>query len=221
MSRTLSTSFPSSLGLGRAAQGPTASPASALPAGDSASPSPEALATKCQAGSHEAFAALVQLFHERIFRYLFHLTGNRQDAEDLTQETFLKAYTGMLRYSPNYSLATWLFTIAKRTASSHFRSLRVHEPLPEEDQCCSPAADPASSLAARDEQDYLWEAARRLKPKQFEALWLRYGEGFSVAEVARIMGANLIYVKVLLHRGRNALARRFHTRAHPPGVVKP
>ena len=56
-----------------------------------------------------------------------------------------------------------------------------------------------------EERASLWALARRLKPAQYEALWLRYVEGFSIAEAARVMRTNPIRVRVLLHRGRAAL----------------
>ena len=52
----------------------------------------------------------------------------------------------------------------------------------------------------------IWKVAKKLKPNQYEALWLRYGEGFSISETAEIMNTNQIHVKVLLHRGRKQLA---------------
>jgi RNA polymerase sigma factor (sigma-70 family) len=61
-------------------------------------------------------------------------------------------------------------------------------------------------MERKDENASLWKLARTLKPKQYEALWLRYGEGFSVTEVAQVMKTNQIHVKVLLHRARTALA---------------
>jgi DNA-directed RNA polymerase specialized sigma24 family protein len=64
-----------------------------------------------------------------------------------------------------------------------------------------------------EERASLWSLARRLKPAQYEALWLRYGEGFSVEEAARVMRTNPLRVRVLLHRGRAALGRLLEQRA--------
>ena len=71
---------------------------------------------------------------------------------------------------------------------------------------------PATNLEKKEEQASIWKLVRTLKPKQAQAIWLRYAQGFSIAELARIMGTNQIYLKVLLHRGRanllKVLARR-------------
>ena len=166
---------------------------------------PGDLARQCQAGSQEAFAALVEQFQERIYNFLFKMTGRSHDAEDLTQETFLKAWQGIGRFNPQHSFSSWLFTIAKRTALNHFRSRR---PVAELEEAPEPAdeSDPSAVLAQHEENRELWSLARTLKPRQYQVLWLRYAEGFSVEETAKIMGLLPIHTRVLLHRGRNQLA---------------
>jgi RNA polymerase sigma-70 factor (ECF subfamily) len=166
---------------------------------------PGDLARQCQAGSPEAFAALVTQFQERIYNFLLKMTGRSHDAEDLTQETFLKAWQGIGRFDPQHSFSSWLFTIAKRTALNHFRSRR---PMAELEEAPEPAddSDPSVVLAQDEQNRELWSLARTLKPRQYQVLWLRYAEGFSVEETARIMGLLPIHTRVLLHRGRNQLA---------------
>jgi RNA polymerase sigma-70 factor (ECF subfamily) len=79
--------------------------------------------------------------------------------------------------------------------------------------------NPANLLAVKDDADALWQLARALKPRQREALWFRYGEGFSIAETARAMRTNEIHVKVLLHRARARLAGRLAARGFGPAVA--
>ncbi|MSU20695.1 MAG: RNA polymerase sigma factor [Pedosphaera sp.] len=168
--------------------------------------SPEELAEQCKAGCRESFEMLVEQFEKRIFNFLYHFTGNSHDAEDITQETFLKAYQNMHRYDSAYAFATWLFTIAKRTAISHFRSKKPSEELSADTE--ADLADPSAALEAKEERVSLWNLAKTLKSNQYETLWLRYGEGFSIAEIAQVMNTNQIHVKVLLHRARRHLAKR-------------
>src|SRR5437016_4932807 len=94
---------------------------------------PEALVEQCKAGSLEAFALLVEHYQKRLFNYLCRLTGNSHDAEDLTQETFLKVYRSLHRFNSGQGFSTWLFTIAKRTAYNHFRSAKHPQELPTEE----------------------------------------------------------------------------------------
>jgi RNA polymerase sigma-70 factor (ECF subfamily) len=177
---------------------------------DQTEPSSEKLAARSQAGCPESFEQLLLRYESPVFNFLHQLTRNRQDAEDLTQETFLRAYRSLYRFDPSLSFATWLFTIARRTAASHFRAATQFEELPEDDQAAE--GDPANLLESKDEQNSIWRRARTLKPKQFEVLWLRYQEGFSVAETARIMRTNQIHVKVLLHRARANLSEMLAAR---------
>jgi len=135
------------------------------------------------------------------------MIGNPHDAEDLTQETFLKVFRSLSRADPPVAFTAWLFTIARRTALNHFRAARPLEEL--DPETASGAPDPATLAAATEDRRSLWALARRLvKRRQFEALWLRYAEGLSVKEVAHVMRLHSIHVRVLLHRGRQQLARR-------------
>lgn len=205
----------------RAAEGAMARCSDAQPVSeDRPEPSSEQLAERTQTGCRESFELLVERHEQRIFNFLRQMTRNRHDAEDLTQETFLKAFRTIRRYNPECSFASWLFVIAKRTGLSHFRSSRPTEPLPEDSEADN--LDPLTVLQEKEEKNSLWRLARRLKPNQHEVLWLRYGEGFSIAETARIMNTNQIRVKVLLHRARKALARLVPLRdpkTRPDGMV--
>lgn len=173
-----------------------------------ASPESTQLATlvaACVAGDPEAFAQLVHTCTERLFNFLLRFARNHQDAEDLTQETFLKAYRNLHRFDPDRPFLPWLFTIARRTALNHLRGARPTEELSEDLLAGESGAGVVAGLADRDDTDRLWHLARRLKPKQYQALWLRYGEGLEVPEVARVLRTNALYVKVVLHRARRAL----------------
>ena len=162
-----------------------------------------AIAARAVAGSVEAFEELALQFEPRIYGFLCRHIGNTHDAEDLTQETFVRAWRAIARFDPSRDFATWLFVIARRAAANHFRARRSHDELTEE--------FPAETTESRaDEADVVWRVAKKLKANQYEALWLRYGEDFSVAQTARVMGLTTIHVKVILHRARKELARRLN-----------
>jgi RNA polymerase sigma-70 factor, ECF subfamily len=163
-----------------------------------------------QAGSQVAFGALMDLYGARILNYLHQMTGNRQDAEDLTQDTFLKAHRCLGSVRKPEAFSGWLFTIARRTALNHFRAARSTEELPAEIPLHG--TDPATLAAERDEREDLWKIARTLKPDFFEVLWLRYSEGLSIQETAGVLGRTSLHVRVQLHRARLELARRLAVR---------
>jgi RNA polymerase sigma-70 factor (ECF subfamily) len=132
------------------------------------------------------------------------MTRQQQDAEDITQQTFIKAFKSLHRFDPQRPIANWLFTIARRTALNHFRSARQWVEMPE--QVASGEPSPAGEVERKDEIENLWEHARRhLSRREFEVLWLRFAENLSTAETAKATGMTQTYVKVLTHRARNHL----------------
>ncbi|MBN1674272.1 MAG: sigma-70 family RNA polymerase sigma factor [Kiritimatiellae bacterium] len=168
--------------------------------------SDEALARATQAGATCCYEELVRRYENRLFRFLVQKTGNRQDAEDLTQAAFIRAYRHIGRFNAACPFRGWLFTIAARLAISHHRRARPTAEL-RDDVADAGAADPAEAAAARDEAGRLWESARRrLTDDQFTALWLKYAESMGVREIAGVMRKSHVHVKVLLHRARQALA---------------
>lgn len=202
---------------GRLARAPSAGASfPAQPVNDSNQPelSAEELGRRSAQGSVAAFEQLVLRFQSAVFNFLHLCTRHRQDAEDLTQETFCKAWLGLHRYNPALSFAPWLFGIARHTAASHFRSAEPFDPLPAEAGIVE--ENPANLLATKDDSDALWRLARTLKPKQWEVLWFRYGEGFCVAETARAMGTTQVHARVLLHRARAGLEKLLTARGYGP-----
>lgn len=207
-------------GLARAETAAGSWPAEHVNASNQPEVSPEELARLSAQGSVASFEQIVLRFQSQIFNFLHVFTRHRQDAEDLTQETFCKAWRGLPRYNPSLSFAPWLFAIARHTAASHFRSAEPFDELPPEAGIVE--ENPANLLASKDDAEALWRLARTLTPKHWEVLWLRYGEGFSVAETARAMRTNEIHVKVLLHRARARLAKRLAARGYgPAAALKP
>jgi RNA polymerase sigma-70 factor, ECF subfamily len=168
--------------------------------------SAEDLALRCQEGCLESFEKLVDQFERRIVNFLNKMVNSRQDAEDLAQDTFVKAYKNIHRFDPKYKFTTWLFTIAKRTAMNHYRSKKSTVELTPEKEIDE--RDPSIELEEKDQAEGLWDKAKRLlKPNQYDALWLRYGEGFSIGETANVMQTNELRVRVILHRARNKMAK--------------
>jgi RNA polymerase sigma-70 factor (ECF subfamily) len=163
------------------------------------------LAKQAREGSSAAFGTLVYRYHGRVFAFLLTLTRHRQDAEDLTQETFVRAWNKLHRYDPSQPLLPWLFTLARRQS---IVALRRSKPLPPDLQ--QPGASSSNDTAL-----WLWEVAKReLAPEAYSAVWLHYREDLPVKKVAEILGKREGAVKVLLHRARKALAEAMKSR--PP-----
>lgn len=157
-------------------------------------------------GDIAAFDAIVHAHHARVFRFLRQMTGRHHDSEDLTQRTFIAAYRHLAKYDRARPMLAWLLTIARNTALNHLRDTRAWEALPEEPAASAPS--PARTAEQKDDADRLWSRARTaLAPREFEVLWLRFGEDLSTRETADVVQLTETHVKVLLHRARQTLLK--------------
>ena len=152
------------------------------------------------------FAILVNEHHERLFRFIYRFTQNREDAEDLTQDTFVKAFKNFHRYDERYAFAAWLFTIGRRTVYNHYRSKKRMEVL-EEAEFVDTSDTPDHQAEDADRKESIWESAKRLKPPYREVLVLKYREDLSVREIAQVLKKSETNVKILLFRARNQLKK--------------
>jgi len=162
------------------------------------------------AGERSAFDELVGLHSPRVFRFLYQFVRHRQDAEDLTQHTFVKAYQHLAGFDLRRPLINWLLTIARRSALNHFRAARRWEPISDLDADHTPG--PAALAEQTEQTRNLWDQARaELSPREFEVLWLRFGEDLSTAETARICGLTQPHIKILVYRAKRTLAKGVKT----------
>lgn len=174
-----------------------------------ASRTPEQLAARAAEGSLDAFGELVRRFESRLFNFLLRRTSARADAEDLTQETFIRAWERIHCYKPDWRFSTWLFTIAARLAISHHRKRRPSLRWSIDEDADSPAPPVGEPTDERATGAQLWSlAARVLGPDQHTALWLRYAEDMSIDEIARVLGKSQVGVRVMLFRARQLLAEQ-------------
>jgi len=166
-----------------------------------------ALVRAAAAGDQRAFGELVHSHHARVFNFLRQMTRHHQDAEDLTQQTFVKAFHHLARFDPHRPLVAWLLTIARNTALNHFRDVKKWVEMPREAASAEPT--PAHHAEQKEQGENLWALARRLlAPREFEVLWLRFAEELSTRETARVVGLTETHVKILVYRARQALLKR-------------
>ena len=155
-----------------------------------------------QAGSVEAFEPLVRANAPRVIRLAYHFLGDWDEAKDLAQETFARAFLCLDRYDPGRPFAAWLFTIAARLASDRLRRRRTEakagETLRRLADEVAPQWDPASALSLK-------EALARLTPRQRQAVVLCDLHGFSAAEAAVMIGCSGSTVRVLRFLARRRL----------------
>ena len=174
------------------------------------------VAARAQQGDHRAYAQLVRQHQDRIFRHLLNLTGSREEALELSQEVFLKAWEALPGWRPEAQFHTWLYRIASNLAYDLLRRRRIvtYEPLAEDYDVPADEAGPEARLQARQGMAALDAALARLPPDQREIVLLREVEGLSYDELAATLGIDEGTVKSRLARGRAALAQAFRRTHH-------
>jgi RNA polymerase sigma-70 factor, ECF subfamily len=139
-----------------------------------------------QRGDRQAFAQLVERYWSRLYRWLYHLAHDRHQAEDLAQETFLKALGNLGRFEAGTNFRAWLFRIAHNLFANQVRaSSRRRAPLP--DDLPDPDQGPADLACSRETLAELGRAVERLPTEWKAALLLRVEEGLSFRQIAGIL----------------------------------
>ena len=173
-----------------------------------------ALVKRAQAGEAEAFGLIYDRYFDTVFRFIYFRVGNRQLAEDLTSETFLRALRRISSFSwQGRDLGAWLVTIARNLVADHFKSGRYRlevttgDVLDAEREDRGPEGSPEAAVVDHITNVALLAAVKRLNREQQECIILRFLQGFSVAETAKAMGKNEGAIKALQYRAVRALAR--------------
>jgi RNA polymerase sigma-70 factor (ECF subfamily) len=143
------------------------------------------LVRAAQEGNRPAFAALVEAYWARLFRWLYHLTGDRHQAEDLAQETFLKAFKHLGRFRAGTNFRAWLFRIAHNSFANQHRATRKRCPLP--DDLPSPQHGPVEQVVGQETLADLAGAVAKLPTDFRSALLLRVEEGLSFRQIAAVL----------------------------------
>jgi RNA polymerase sigma-70 factor, ECF subfamily len=168
-------------------------------------------------GDGNAFAPLVERHKRGIVNFVYALVRTPDEAEDISQETFLRAYAHLNTFNPKLAkFSTWLYQIARNTARTHLmkerrkpqtEDLYEDETLDEKLPDTRSHAAPEARLLASDDERALRAALQRIPEKMRAALVLRYFRHMEYQEIASTMNVSLGNVKTLIHRGKAALAR--------------
>ncbi len=157
----------------------------------------------------EAFGELYLRHVRSIYNYIFYRTGDPDEAEDLTSRVFLQALQHLPRFQERgLPFAAWLFRIAHNLVANWHRDRQRHPTVPLSENGHERGSDRVEALLERREaRERLLAAMRRLPPDRQQLLILKFVEGLSNAEIARIMGRSEGAIRVLYHRTLEALRR--------------
>ncbi len=162
-----------------------------------------------KAGDRRAFEDLFERYTPRLLNFLARMVRDRERAEELTQDVFVRVYTAVERYEPRAKFSTWVFGIAHNLALNDLdRAYRKRErpfvpgSVPEPRDTLPDAED---RIAARQLGEALEAALSKLPDRQRSALLLRSEQGLDYQEIGEVMGASVSGVKSLLHRARENL----------------
>jgi len=149
---------------------------------------------------------LIEQYQHRLLRYLVHLTGRRELAEDLFQETWVRVLERGRQYDGRRDFTAWLFTIARNLFIDQQRRRQVPSEDPADPDTAAARQPSALELAMQHEQsERILAGMERLSAEYREALSLRFQEGMSLEEIAGVTGAPLGTVKSRIYRGLSAL----------------
>ncbi len=164
------------------------------------------LILRARRGDVDAYNVLVSRWERRVFSYLVRSVGDREEALDLSQDTFLKAYRGLRSLENVERFPQWLFRIAHNETVSWRRKKR---PEASDDETLERAVSPLATAPPRQHQAELaaavGQALERLPAEQREAVVLKVYEGFKFDEIAEITGCPVSTVKSRVYKGFEAL----------------
>ncbi|HVP52743.1 MAG TPA: sigma-70 family RNA polymerase sigma factor [Terriglobales bacterium] len=190
--------------------------ASAVPAAED---SETALVHAAKTGDMDAFAQLLRRTQGMVFRIAQHITGSPEDAEEVVQEAFLKAFQNLERFEERSRFSTWVTRITVNTALMRLRVRRGHETVPLSDDNSDDHGALQQEVAdwrPDPEQIYTWQELRAILERALDGLPQHYStvfllrdvEGFSTAETAEALGLSVTAVKARLLRARLQLRQK-------------
>jgi RNA polymerase sigma-70 factor (ECF subfamily) len=166
--------------------------------------SDEILVKKYLAGDEKAFEILLSRYLKSIYGFIYRYVGGGQDAEDATQEVFIKAWRNLKKFNQQKSFKTWIFSIAKNTALDFLKKKKAIPFSKFENEkgeniitetLVDPSPLPQELLEKADMAQMLNVAIEKLSPKYRMVLFLRYNDHFTFREIAEIFGESLNTIK--------------------------
>ncbi len=172
------------------------------------------LVARCRAGDLDAYSQVYDKYERQVFRYAYHILGHREDADDIKQETFLKAFQAINTFRSESSLQTWLLKICGNLCRDKIKSwdrrkVTYDSTLRDDELGCSDEYDGPQALAERKElTGIIMKALQGMPPAQREIIVLHEIQDLSYEEIAAVLGCSRTSIKLRLFRARRSLKER-------------
>jgi RNA polymerase sigma-70 factor (ECF subfamily) len=170
-------------------------------------------------GRADAWETLVRRFHRKVWNVAYHFVGRAEEADELTQEIFVRVFEGIQSFDPSGSFPAWLLRVARNHSIDHYRRRKLEKTLTSREDPAEAAAqaagsgpDPQALLERKDLAAWIRAALDRLPDELRQAVLLRDLREMSYEEMAAVMEVPLGTVKSRLNRGRLELARLLRLR---------
>jgi RNA polymerase sigma-70 factor (ECF subfamily) len=189
------------------------------PKAELAARSDQEIVALARAGEEAAYRELIRRYERPLFSLLYRMVRDRELAEDLAQETFVKALNAIESYRPEFKFSSWIFKIANNAAIDHLRRRELdtlslegspHAETPEAVEATAlqigdRQESPLDTVEARELGGQIERAIAQLRPEYRSCILLRHVEGRAYEEIAEILNLPLGTVKTYIHRARNEL----------------
>jgi RNA polymerase sigma-70 factor (ECF subfamily) len=176
------------------------------------------LAKLSRGGDRRAFAELVELYKDKIYHLGYRMLNQRQEAEDIVQETFLRVYSNLDRYDENQKFSTWIYRIATNLCIDRLRKRKASFSLDAEmsdgegtdwhAMLASNEPGPESEIILSETQHHIRDAIETLPDKYKTIVILRYLHDLSLQEISDVLNMPVTTVKTRVHRGREFLRKK-------------
>lgn len=169
-------------------------------------------------GNSQAFGVLIDRHQDFVYTIVFRVLKSKEDAEEVTQDVFLKTYEALPNFKMESKFTTWLYTIAYRAAVSKLRKRNMMGfsilESEKEYQWSDPTENPLGQLEEQDRIDHLRKSINELGSNEAVVLTLYYLKELKIKEIATITGISESNIKVHLHRGRKNLYQAMQHQKH-------
>lgn len=156
-------------------------------------------------GDPDAFGDLYELYLDELYRYVFYRLNHKEDAEDLTESVFLKAWAGLPGYRGDVPFRSWIYRIARNAVVDHYRGRKAETPLEEQVLPVNDGDHPHEIALGRETAATLAESISKLSDLHQDVLILRFINGLSTEEAARALERDAGAIRVLQHRALKSL----------------